>query len=541
MGSLIGSGTIRPQGLFARQLVLAGQAHSIKHGLRQFLTQDADGAVFYKEYPVHRERLYLGLKSGNEEIKVLGGLRGISKLFVGVREETLSAIPVKVLYGWKSKNDWGAAEKVVFNCVLAEKRDGRWQILLEPTTLSALTEQQQLIRANRALTDALTGGLGGAVLRRFWNVNRPSARLTYSFYGRQSYLDGFQGYEKVFSLITEEDGKIFARFYANEADADQGERLIKGLVLAKKGTDGGWAPLSKPELFFATPSSSTQYAHLVNSRIKSFLLAEQAVGAAHEIGERTVIGGSIRLHLPGGYVQLAGFTGFDAATGTIVNEGEEKIFYAWPAAVCKEAGALPIVPRGQVVARRNDGKWEIVWFDLDWGNREAREATVKLGNFLFATAGDRTRTDLWPVKQVNIYGRRSPMLLRTIRQNAFNLSVTGIEGVNGRVVSQVREFGRRLKLIEFWPNEDALDNNEAPFAARLITFNLNGHSAQKGGTWVPFWHKVDGSAATLNAFKKLVREEVIGFNELSDILGDNHFFYRGYPVFGIIDALNPDI
>lgn len=534
------SAEIRPRGLFAGRPLWAALPHSRNLGLQKFLSRDTGAAVFYKKCIVHGNRLYLSLRADSGAMSEIGYLKGIRQVHIGVRQEELEGgRKVKVLYGWRRKEDFGIEGKVLIRYVLAEKKGRKWHLFKKPEALTDVSEYHQRSLANQALTKAVTQGLGNQVLRRTWTVGESNGRVSYALFGRPVTISGFGGRKNVFSLITEEEGKIVSRFYPAESDADRGQGLLKTAILSEKSPDGKWVPKEKQKLFYVDPSFKIQYAHLLADRIRPFLLEDQDPGASLDIGERKVVGTSILLNLDNEGIPLAGFSGHRSATGTIISGETEKNIFFWPDEEAKKSGAPSIIPQGQTLARRIKDRWEIVWYDLSWGNRMQKRATLDLAKFVFCTAAARVRTEYWPVKQVNMFGHHFPMIIRTLRGTDFRMSVKGVEGLSDRAASKIREFGRRIKLVEYWPNDMALVREEAPFAARFIAFNQNGNgSAQAAGGWVPFWHPADSSAETIRAFRGLIKERSITMDELRDLLTDDYFINHDYPFYGIFNALD---
>jgi hypothetical protein len=525
---------VKLQGLFTGQRLVQKAPHSRDNGLLLFLTRDAGQSVLYKEYSVHGRKIALSLRSHEGRVIELYGLGGKNKVFAAIRQEMIAGREVKVLYGWAELNDWGKEENILLKYILAERAGGEWRLLSRPESLTGPLRRQQAIDDNKALAKALTGGLGGSVLRRVWLISPKSDRITFLFDYRL-IIHGFHGYRSVFSLTREEAGKIVVRFYADAGDADKGERLLKMAVLSERGTNGRWTPLPTPRLLFSAPGSSVnQHRYLMARQTKQFLLDNQERGAIFDVGQRTVSNGAVLLPFLNDCIRLNGLSGYKSVAGRIVNQEKTKVIYFWPDEAAKQSGAPPIFPQGQTVARQTDGHWEIVWFDLSQGYRQAALGSIKLGNFIFANAGARLHVVPWPIRNYSNNGEQRQFAQRRIRGKNLTVATSGTGVINGRVLSQTREIGGRLKLIEFWPNEQEIARRP-PFAARFIAVNQNGHDEQKRADWAIFWHRVDSSADTVGAFRQLLRQGIVAHNELSAILCDDYF--SGYPIQGLIDTL----
>ena len=541
---MIATNIVRPQGMFAGQQMILLIHHS-RYGLKHFLSRDTGRAFIYKEFTVREGQMLLSLRTNEGRVHALYGLSGINKVFAGIRQEEMNGRIVKVIYGWRNVRDWGNKEKLLIKYVLAEKTGGEWRIFLKPRSLNKPHPRTQAIKDNSALAKALTEGLDRSILRKYWLISPPHNRAVLRFDGRFLYIHGFPGRRKVFSLITEEAGKIVGRFYAKASDAAKGKNkyLLKTVVFSERVAGGRWAPLPIPKLIFTAPSSSVvQHHFFMAHQLKQFLLDDQAEGAFYDIGTRKVFQGVVILHFYSESLRLNALSGHASVTGRIVTLGTKKVIYFWPDEAAKQSGAPPIHPEGQTVARKTtSGKWEIVWFDLSLGRRQAALGAIKLGNYIFANAGDRVHTAPWPVKNYSgsSHGQQGPYALRRIRGKVFTFATAGAGVTNGHVLSQTREFGR-IKLIEFWRNEREIALCAAPFDARFIAVDLNGLAGGKRAVWTFFWHKVNSSDRTVGAFRQLIKSGAVAYEELNSILCHDYFIHRNYPIQRLIDILNPE-
>jgi hypothetical protein len=392
-----------------------------------------------------------------------------------------------------------------------------------PGSLTVPSWRRQAIKDNWATAVAITEGLGKTVLRRAWHINPPHDRIVFTLQGRSLYIHGFPGRREVFSLITEEQGKIIGRFYANAADANKGEHLLKTVIFSERSATGKWLPLSTPKLIYTDPAASVQFNFLRTRQLKQFLLDDRESGASFDVGERKIVKSRALFRMGAETIGLCGFSGFTKVTGRIIAYKKRKVIYFWPDEAAKQGNARPIIPPGQTVAlKARGGQWEIVWLDQSRGSSRSYFDSKKLGNFIFATVGDRVLTTAWPVKAFPSNGDRTPQAVRRIRGKKFTVSTFMLKGRRAWVVSQVREFAGRLKLIEFWQSERAIEANASPFAARFISYK------PANGKWTNFWHPAGGSAATAAAVQKLVARGAASYEELKGILSNDYFIRRGY-------------
>jgi hypothetical protein len=547
MNSLTTANIVKPQGMFAgQQRVLL--VHHAKHGLKEFLSRDTGQAFIYKEFTVSAGQMLLSLRINEGRVHALYGLSGIERIFAGIRQEVIGERTVKVFYGWRSAEDRGKQGKVLIKYILAEKTGGDWRIFLKPESLNKPHPRTQAIKDNSLLAKAMTEGLGRSVLRKYWLISPPHHRAVLRFQDRFLYIHGFPGRRKVFSLIKEESNEIVARFYAKASDAAKGKRelLLKTVVFSERGTDGRWRPLPTPKLVFTAPATSAvQHKFFMAHQLKQFLLDDRAPGAFYDVGTRRVNKDTVIFHFYSESLRLNGLSGHASVTGRIVNQGTKKVIYFWPDEAAKQSGAPPIFPEGQTVAKKTtSGKWEIVWFDLSQGRRQAALGAIKLGNYIFANADDRIHTTPWPVKDYSgsRHGQQGPYALRVIRGKVFTVATAGAGVTSGNVLSQTREFGRRLKLIEFWPNQPAFARHSAPFAASFIAVNTKKHSVRNGSTWRHFWHRFDNSAKTTSALQQLIDSGTITYNILTNILSNSYFIdhpHLAQRAYKLIDALKP--
>jgi hypothetical protein len=511
--------------LFRGQPLFTAPAHPRHIGLRGFLTRDTGPAVFRHEYHVCDRRIYLHLSSRGERTYYIGGLGGLQTIHVGIQEEQIGQQMFKVLYGWKDAADWGNGKRNLIRYILAEKIQSLWRLKHKPEALSGLSPHQRSLQENKILGKALTRGLGRTIIRKIWPVCPANFRISFIYRGQQLYVNGFPGQRTVYSLIEKEQSQIIGRFYANKSDADHKRCLLKTVVFAEKAAGGRWSVLQQPKILFTTPAAGAQHAYLRANQAKQFILDDQESETSFDVGRRKIYRGAVRLAMDDNYISLPGFTGFDSVTGMIVNHGQEKKIYFWPDEKAKRSGVKPLIPGGQVVGRKIKGKWEIVWLDPGWGHRREISETTRLGNFIFATVGNRIYTARWPVYDYPFgNGRLYPQAKRHVRGRSLFVILSGVEGLNGQVITQVREFGGRLKMIEFWANSWSFIKHAAPCAARFIAIRPNGSG------WDHFWHPVDSSAETTGAFQELIDQGSVTQNELSVIFSDPYFSHRGYQV-----------
>jgi hypothetical protein len=407
--------------------------------------------------------------------------------------------------------------------------------LIRPAAADGPSQHAQALQRNRALKKALHEGLGNEALPLLWNVQQKDGQLVYKILGRNHYICGFYGHKEVCSLLTEENGKIVARFYADRSDAEHNERSLKTVVLNKKTESGQWPVQFKPETLLAAPELRVQHLRLKFSRFNRFLLTNYAPGVVFDLGEQVVCRDRVIISLNGSPVQFGGLAGHKKVWRQAVSLGTEKRMYFWPSEAARQSGAPAIVPQGQLIAQKTGAGWQIVDEDLSCGHKKSIHEANSLGNFAFATVGYRIRVTPWPTRTYFHNGNPYTMISRRIRGKLLSVSTVSSEGINGPAITETREFGGRLKLTMFWLSQKAFAADARPFAARFLTFNTKIAAFP----WQYFWHPVDASAGTVSAYKQLVRKGYISYEELSGLLADVNSFLEphGMSLYNLIDRL----
>ncbi|MFH1575965.1 MAG: hypothetical protein ABID35_00300 [Candidatus Margulisiibacteriota bacterium] len=516
-------------------------------GLARFLITDAGSVVYRRRYGISNGLLKISVKYG-QQVKTIAvlGLSGLDQIFVAIREERLrSGGGRKVLYGWEKEDDWGIMARARVRYVVAEKKSktGLWELLTPPLVLKGLTEAQAAKRAGEATFEAVTKGLGRKKLTRWWRVNERERRpyVQYKCFAMQLRIYGFDGFERVYSVIAEEKGQIIGRFYADPASARSGEGMMKEVLLSEKDQAGHWSPLKPPKLIFAAASSTNQNHKIEVRRILDFLRADLPDGDVLDLKPRRVRSRGVRFHMgedaeDRGAVSLNGYKDHQEVTGRLVVETGEKRAYFWPSPESRDQGDPPIIEQGHVMARRAAEKdaWELI---LRYAAKEVitrKAATRAYMRYLFATVGPKVYFDTWPIYSDIYRGRERRRITRKIRDVTMNVGVTKVSGLGEEAYSVTREVARMIKLVEFWPARQAFERGERALAARFITFNLNGLAGkeQNGRNWMPFWSKLDDVAR----FKKLIKDGFLTpaiFNEIlgDEYLGDNY----SSQVIGLVD------
>ncbi|HVN67665.1 MAG TPA: hypothetical protein VMT55_04765, partial [Candidatus Sulfotelmatobacter sp.] len=476
------------------------RARSPKRGLQYYLTHRTRQDVFRKEYTITGRRLGLGLYSAEGRVSDIGGLKS-GPLYADFRKEDQAGEKAAFLYGWYKRAAWGDYARCALKYLYSRTVGEVWHLLKKPEALIGQSKHQRAIEDNRPLYRALSEGLGQTPLRLSWTVRKKARKtrlIIIRFKGRVYSIGGFFGHRKVFSLITEENGQIVSRFYANARDANKGKRLLKTVALTKKTAQGQWPDKLKIVVLYTDPAATAQYAKLLSRQRLQFLLNDQKPGAAIDVGKRKVVKGQVKLRLDGIEIDLPRLAGFKSVVGRIINHGTEKRIYFWPSEQARQSGAPAIIPEGQCIAQKKDGHWEILWDDHFCERGKAIVETIKLGNFIFATVGNRTRGTYWTVKDYPCdNGRLYPRALRMIRRRLLSIPLNGVTGVNGRVYTDILEFGGWLKLAEVWRDKWEFNSHAPPFAAWFIavspnrdTVNPKRDDKQKGSSWKIFRHPV---------------------------------------------------
>jgi hypothetical protein len=428
------------------------------------------------------------------------------------------------------------------------KRDNEWTVLERPRPLKGQTEQMRLREDTRALFKAVTQGLGNKILRRPWTVIKRGtlkAHISYSLYNRHVDMYGFAGYERVWSKIYQKGDAILADFYASEEEMNAEKGLIKTLVFSErcKGTNV-WEPLRSPRVIGVTAGNITQHKRVVTRKIKSFLLADLPEGESLDLEPRRVYkNGDVRFGIDvdkgGGLILCCGYVGLTQVFPRIVNYGNEKRVYFWRSTSDWDSGAPAIKPEGHILSRKMRRRWQIVFKNAPEEWHSKREETVRYGNYLFATVGDRIHEIDWSVTTNEMPFKR---LTKTVRGNRLQLGFSTDFKLGRRVFSVTREFNRRIKLVEFWPQQRDFWQDKDPMTGRFITFNKNGEeNRMENGPngWFPFWVKPEDSKETQRQFKRLIKQGMVTFNELDEILSDPHLTHRYHGLYRAIDSLDP--
>lgn len=521
-----------PVNLFTLGLcVIEGRAGT--NDLRQYLTTDRGDEVFRRKYPAVNFSLRLGVVTGDgAKMKKIPLGADLKEIFIVVREETLkNGFKRKVLYGWEEEEGWGVLGKETIRCVLAGKRTGpgeSWALLEKPVPLHRLTQRQASKRDNLLTVKAVTRGLGNKVLKRWWTVYSSTYKdgrvrnfIQFKIGAKLHDVSGFDGYERVFSLIAEENGRIVGRFYADETAAEGGARPIK-IVVFSKYIDGKWQPLASQEIMLTEPKYRRQFQRARALSLYEFITGSQKKGAVFILNRRRVHGhGSIHLKMHGELIRCGGYRKFigQKLWGKVVVEGLVKRAYFYRNKEDLKANRAAIIEKGHVVGRAHKEKGALIWETAlikpsETLTRKLRE-TLNYEKYLFATKGDEVRICGWPASLEQ--GDEGGILVagRNLLRQTMRLNLRSARADIKDVPTVTREFGRMIKMVEFYPDGDirrAVQGQGKPSAVRWIAFHLINSDGR--GRWIPFWHKLEDSLP----FKELIETDQTTLHRLVPIL-----------------------
>jgi len=500
-----------------------------KSDLRDYLSCDANGAIYTRRFKVTNGALALRIKLENgTDMKQIASLTGIKFLDVVVEEEASpNGYSFKVLYGCGIREN-GTLRMI--RCALSEKKSGaiKWRLKRAPLYLEGLSRKQEIDRNGKLLIVAVENGLGDEELLLRWHVHHRKTETDKRAYVKYKYgsIYGFNEMDNyVLCRVFEAKGMIVARFYKGNYPIESEDNIYKVAILSKF-VNGESIPFRSPKVVFDDARKGICCDGRFIGELKEFLL-EKDPAETLKIGQRKPNQGVIRFNVNGndpvngGTILCCGYGGYEEVFGLAARRNGVKKAWFWPDLDSRDQGNVDdaIIPEGHVIGRRVDGEnsdWEIVWGSTDGEFSRSIRQTTSYGNSILSDS-DGIIKSFWQVKQGNSFGQKIKYVERRIR--GWRARILMPDDVGDEVFSVSPKIGNgRFRLAQFWRNEADYENGEPDFLVRFIAFRRG--AINDPANWMMFCAKLN----EVRKFRSLMRGEIgLKKDELEEAL-----FVDGY-------------